>query len=201
MTVFTKLVAAAIAIPVLALASAAGATSVVVDARDNSSSGGGVGKATGFNLTLGQAFKATAAADDLWSAGALPRWANADGLVTPLFATGTDESGYAAGVQIGAAFPSWTENGLTAPYDSLVGEIGGVFRFLGTSFDGPAWNTGELKLYFWDENSADNLQFVTVELSMSEAGVPEPAVWAMMLGGFGLIGLTLRGRRRDLATA
>jgi len=33
-------------------------------------------------------------------------------------------------------------------------------------------------------------------------GVPEPAVWAMMLAGFGLVGATLRGsRRRELALA
>jgi hypothetical protein len=32
------------------------------------------------------------------------------------------------------------------------------------------------------------------------ASVPEPATWAMMIGGFGLIGTTLR-RRRGLATA
>ena len=201
MTVFTKLIAAAIAIPVLAMAGAAGATSVIVDARDNSSSGGGVGKATGLVLTAGQVFKAAAAANDLWNAGALPRWANADGLVTPLFATGSDDSGYAAGTQIGASFPFWTQHGLTAPYDSLVGEIGGGFKFMGASFDGPAWGAGELKLYFWDENSFDNTQFVTVDLTTGRGGVPEPATWAMMLAGFGLAGVSLRGRRRDALAA
>jgi hypothetical protein len=201
MHMFTRLiVVAAIAVPALALTGAADAATIIVDANANSSSGSGVGKATGLMLTTGQLFKATVAADDLWNCGALPRWANADGLVKPLFATGADDSGYAAGTQIGAAFPSWTQHGLTAPYDSLVGEIGGVFMFMGTSFDGPAWNTGELKLYFWDENSFDNTQFVTVDLS-SGRGVPEPTVWAMMLAGFGLAGVTLRGRRQGLLAA
>ena len=30
------------------------------------------------------------------------------------------------------------------------------------------------------------------------AAAPEPAAWAMMLAGFGLVGLTLRGRRKRL---
>jgi hypothetical protein len=33
------------------------------------------------------------------------------------------------------------------------------------------------------------------DVSVSGVGVPEPAVWAMMLAGFGLTGLTLRRRR------
>lgn len=33
------------------------------------------------------------------------------------------------------------------------------------------------------------------------AAVPEPATWAMMIGGFGAIGATMRRRRRTLATA
>lgn len=33
------------------------------------------------------------------------------------------------------------------------------------------------------------------------AAVPEPATWAMMLGGFGLIGFAARGRRRNVALA
>jgi hypothetical protein len=33
-----------------------------------------------------------------------------------------------------------------------------------------------------------------------QAGVPEPASWALMIGGFGLAGASLR-RRRAIATA
>ena len=32
-------------------------------------------------------------------------------------------------------------------------------------------------------------------------GVPEPASWALMIGGFGLAGATLRRRRRTLVAA
>jgi hypothetical protein len=32
-------------------------------------------------------------------------------------------------------------------------------------------------------------------------GVPEPAAWALMLVGFGGVGVALRGKRRMFATA
>lgn len=35
----------------------------------------------------------------------------------------------------------------------------------------------------------------------SAAAVPEPAAWALMIGGFGLVGTALRRRREDIATA
>ncbi|WP_213980509.1 FxDxF family PEP-CTERM protein [Sphingomonas sp. dw_22] len=41
-----------------------------------------------------------------------------------------------------------------------------------------------------------NASFVT---SADFAAVPEPAVWGMMIGGFGLAGLTLRASRRKAA--
>src|SRR5262245_60758939 len=98
------------------------ARAVTVDAFANSSSGGS-GEATGVVLTAGQAFTVTVALNDLWSAGALPRWSNADGLIVPLVATGSDESGETAGTVIGSIFPLWTQDGFTAPYGSLVGQI------------------------------------------------------------------------------
>ncbi len=40
-----------------------------------------------------------------------------------------------------------------------------------------------------------------IPLGVAIGGVPEPATWAMMLVGFGLIGATLRGPRRRTTTA
>lgn len=179
-------------------AGAANATTFVVDAYSNSSSGG-TGLAT-IALTAGEAFHVAASPDDLWSAGSLPRTSDADGLTGPRYATGTDETGLPAGTLIGADFGLLTRNGLSAPYASLVGEIGGVFKLLGTDFDGPAWGAGVLNLYFWDVNHADNSGSILVDVTDS-AGVPEPATWALLLLGVGAVGGLLRRRRGALATA
>jgi hypothetical protein len=44
---------------------------------------------------------------------------------------------------------------------------------------------------------ADNLRFDTTP----PAGVPEPATWALMIGGFGLAGAAARKRRPAVALA
>lgn len=170
--------------------SVASATTFMVDAFTNSS-GGGVGLATGVMLTAGQGLTVSADPADLWNAGPLPRWSNANGLTGNLYAVAGDDSGAAAGTLIGQNFGTFTANGLTAPYGALVGSIGGVFKLLGTSFNGPAWNTGELSLYYWDSNNGDNSESVAVDVS---AAVPEPGTWALMMVGFAVVGFGLRRR-------
>ena len=171
--------------------SAASAASFMVDAFTNSS-GGGVGLATGVMLTAGQSLTVTADPADLWNAGPLPRWSNANGLTGDLFAVAGDDSGAAAGTLIGQNFGTYTANGLTAPYGALVGSIGGVFKLLGTSINGPAWNSGELSLYYWDSNNGDNTESVAVDVTAG--AVPEPGTWALMMVGFAVVGFGLRRR-------
>ena len=43
--------------------------------------------------------------------------------------------------------------------------------------------------------------FVMDDVTYNAGGVPEPATWALMLGGFGLAGVTLRRRRVAVAAA
>jgi PEP-CTERM motif len=181
----------------LTLAGSAHATVYTVDALlDSSNSGAGTGLAT-IALTNGEAFTSDAALDDLWSAGALPRWSNAAGLTGDTYATGTDESGEASGTQIGMNFGLLNIGGFSAPYGALVGQIGtgaGSYRLLGTHFAGPAWATGTLNLFYWDTYTGDNSHSVAVNL---QTGVPEPAAWSLMIVGFGAAGAMLR--RRQLA--
>jgi hypothetical protein len=172
----------------LLLAGTAHAATVVVDAKaDSWNSGAGAGLDTGIALTAGESFAVSVAADDLWSAGALPRWSNADGLVGPLLATGTDESGAAAGTLIGQ---DWgLLHGFS--YGELVGQIGGGAYFaVGTNFDGAANASGDLKLFYWDTFTGDNSGSVAATVSV----VPEPASVALMLAGLGIVGGLSRRR-------
>jgi len=185
-----KIIAISAFAAALAVAGGANATAYVVDAYNNSSTGG-TGVLVG-NVTSGQALHVSVNPGDLWNAGSLPRWSNADGLTGNLYATGTDDSGQANGTLIGMNFGSYTQGNLTAAFGTLVGEIGGVFAVLGTNYNGTAWGTGALKLYYWDSNNGDNSQYITA--NVTAGGVPEPATWALMIGGFGLAGAALRRR-------
>jgi hypothetical protein len=165
----------------------------VVSASANSSSGG-TGLST-VSLTAGQNFVVAVSPTDLWSAGALPRWSNADGLVTNLFATGTDDSGASAGTQIGSVFPLWTQSGFTAPYGALVGRIGTDYLLLGTSFNGFATTSGTLELFYWDSNSGDNSDSIVATIRVGSVPVPEPSTYGIIAAGLLLAGAAWRRAR------
>lgn len=160
---------------------AAQAATVVVDAYANSSSGGVAVNA--INLTAGQAFTISSSTDDLWSAGALPRYSDANGLTGDRYATATDDSGQAVGTHIGTNFGPYSQAGHTAAYGALVGEIGGQYMTLGANFSGVAPASGTLHLYYWDSNYGDNSGHITFNVS----AVPEPATYLMMMGGLLLL--------------
>ena len=160
-----------------------------VDALANSTRGTGVGLDTGINLSAGKLFTVAVDPNDFWSAGALPRWSNADGLTGVRLATGTDESGAPAGAQIGADFGLLNQDGLSAPFGTLVGELSGVFFALGTSFSGPAPTAGTLKLYYWDSNNADNTGSVLADVRT----IPEPGTYVLL--ALGLAGVALSSQR------
>jgi hypothetical protein len=179
--------------------SSARAVTVDVFAQANSSTGG-AGALTGVFLTLGQAFTVSAGLDDLWSAGALPRWSNADGLTGDRFATGTDESGEAAGIKIGRSFGTWSPDTFSAPYGSLVGRIGlGDFFLVGTNFSDTANASGQLALYYWDSNNSDNTGSIAATISAS--AVPGPIVGAGLPGLVMALGGLIVWRRRRMAAA
>jgi hypothetical protein len=57
--------------------------------------------------------------------------------------------------------------------------------------------------YDWDDTHGvfGDVQFQADFSVGATSGVPEPAAWAMMIGGFGLAGATLRRRRRSVRFA
>jgi PEP-CTERM motif len=195
MTAFKFLVSTAIG---LAFAASPGfAATFVVKAFDHSvNGGGGTPLSTGIALTTGQALTVSSSTNDLWSAGALPRFSDANGLTGVRLANALDDSGQPVGTQIGANFGLPSFNGFTAPFGALVGRIGGVYQLVGANFSGPAWNTGTLELFYWDSNKGDNFG----EISFNISAAPEPASWALMIAGFGLAGAAIRRRTRVQVT-
>ena len=182
----------ALAIAALLVGAAAHAAPYTVKAFDNSSSGG-TGLAT-ISLLAGQNFSVNASSDDLWSAGALPRYSDADGLTYNRFATAADDSGQAVGTQIGANFGLYSQGNLAAAYGTLVGQIdSGDYFVIGSAFNGVAAATGMLNLYYWDSNNGDNFGEISAEVNV--AGVPEPETYALMLAGLGALGFVARRRR------
>ncbi|WP_426527622.1 hypothetical protein [Bradyrhizobium sp. McL0615] len=169
------------------VATPAHAVTVVVDAFNNSSSGG-AGLATGLSLTFGQTFTITSSTNDLWSAGGLPRYSDGNGLTGDRNASALDDSGRPVGSQIGTNFGLWSQHSISAPYGSLVGEIAGSFFLIGTNFTGQAIASGALSLFYWDSNQGDN--FGSITFDVNAAAVPGPIVGAglpglvMALGGF-----------------
>ncbi|NJS14663.1 MAG: PEPxxWA-CTERM sorting domain-containing protein [Sphingopyxis sp.] len=181
---------------VMAPASASAAI-VIVDAKANSSSGG-VAKSSGFSFLTGQGFRVRSSTNDLWSAGALPRFSDGSGLTGNRNATVSDDSGVTPGTQIGASFGTHTQNGFTAPFGALVGRwADGTYQLLGANFTGAATGSGALDLYYWDSNSGDNSGQIAFNIT---AGIPEPATWAMLILGFGLVGGTMRRANARVAT-
>ncbi len=191
-------ISAGLAVSALALmASPAGAATFVVKAFDHSiNGGGGTPLNTAISLTTGQTLNVSSSTDDLWSAGALPRFSDANGLTGDRFASATDDSGQPVGNQIGANFGLPSFNGYTAPFGALVGRIGGVYQLIGANFSGPAWNTGTLELFYWDSNQGDNFGDIRFNIS----AVPEPASWALMIAGFALVGAASRRRQKVAVT-
>ena len=178
----------------LAAMSPANAAIFVVDALANSSSGGV--PVSSLVLSAGQLVTVSASTSDLWSAGALPRYSDANGLVGTRIAASTDDSGPQDGTtQIGANFGSWTQNGFTAPFGALVGRVGSEYQLLGTSFSGSFSGAGPLELFYWDSNNGDNSGTIAADINVAQAAVPEPASWMMMLAGFFIAGTAVRRRR------
>ncbi len=96
-----------------------------------------------------------------------------------------------------------TTQGLTAtPFDNSLGPFAATF--------GPAWLNSDYSKIALQFGEGSYSFVVTGDCGGTcpagfgyridlLPGVPEPAAWALMLAGFGLVGATLRGRRAALA--
>jgi hypothetical protein len=192
-------------------ATAANGASFEVDAMNHSyANGTGTGLDTSLFFTTGDLLSSSTSIFDLWSAGGLPRWSNADGLgVTAitdssgnLFATVGDESGEAVGTLIGANFGLHTTTDGSFNFGTLVGRVGtGAYFKVGTFLDDyVVTSTGTLSLFYWDSNFADNADSV-LSIAIGALAIPEPETYAMLLAGIGMLGFVATRRRRSQRAA
>ncbi len=95
----------------------------------------------------------------------------------------------------GFNLPALSGNFLFAPTFTANNIVGSSAPFSTSTFSFVAGNAGSIRLAF-GTNSADNVGPLLDNVSLDiGAAVPEPATWAMMIFGFGLIGTALRSRR------
>ena len=85
-------------------------------------------------------------------------------------------------------------SGPIGPTYTLGGMIGASAPFTTSTFSFRATNAGSLRLAF-GTTSRDNIGPLLDNVSLSIGAVPEPATWAMMIMGFGLIGGAMRSRK------
>jgi hypothetical protein len=100
--------------------------------------------------------------------------------------------------QAGLPFDLFESGGIGYSGDSyrninLGGEVGNIW-LIGASFNNPE---GTRKL---DGFKLEKLKFEVIEIPDPQGAVPEPATWAMMLLGFGFIGVGMRRRNNRLTT-
>lgn len=156
---------------------------IVVQALANSYTGGSLVPV--FDVEQGQTITVSSSTDDLWSAGALPRFSDGNGLVAFRLATSQDDSGIQPGTQIGAAFGNLSIGNFNAPFGALVGQIGNQNVLIGANGTVTIPATGTLSVGYWDSNAGDNTGSIAFTFGSSGGGasVSNPANANISAGG------------------
>jgi PEP-CTERM motif len=170
--------AAAVAFSSLGLGMSANAgTTVIVEATQPF----GSWLDTGLNLSAGKTYEFTVNdPSTIWSAGndiPFPRTSTADGIPSSV------------------GYGQLTMDGSTFNFGALVGDVSGHLFLIGTGPTPETGLSGELTVGYWD--GAGEYGDNSGAQSLTIAAIPEPAAWAMTLLGVGMIGATLRSRRKD----
>ena len=108
-----------------------------------------------------------------------------------LFDGATDVLQFTPGGGFGTVAPA---DGLGLFQVSYNGTVPSDFPYTGFSLSFRTNSAGSLQAFF-STGSNDNIGPLLDNVSLSIAAVPEPATWAMMIGGVGMAGGALRRRR------
>jgi len=107
-------------------------------------------------------------------------------------AYGTTATNWMAQPALNNANVSTLNSLFSGSYTSLGNAAGGT-RNINSGFSGNLWLVGAV--FVNDDRAIDAFKFGALKVTPTGA-VPEPATWAMMIGGFGAIGSAMRMRRR-----
>ncbi len=133
--------------------------------------------------------------------GGSQRRADTDAFFTRLIFGGPGSQAFSNGVGTGV-LSSVGGSGFWAPTLTLNRNIASTMPFGTSTLSFVAGNAGTIRLAF-GTSSRDNVGPLldNVSLDIAAPPVPEPATWAMMIAGFGLIGGAMRRVRRATRTA
>jgi hypothetical protein len=99
-------------------------------------------------------------------------------------------------------YPAQTASGFSSPtyFDTLFAEL--VFTTALGSYDLYRNSGDNIWYHEYDGSVGRTINLASFSITQNAvAGVPEPATWGMMIAGFGLMGASLRTRRRSVAFA
>lgn len=165
-----------------------GLTSTVID-LDGTSGPGAVGK-SGFNLVAGRTYTL-----DFLASGAQRRSVSDSLYVTLLSSAGSDLK-----LLGGTGLFSFLGGGvnLSSTFTATNTAVAGDTPFTASSLTFLANNSTSFG-FLIGTNSADNIGPLLDSVTLTSNVVPEPATWAMLIAGFGLVGTAMR--RRGAAVA
>jgi len=173
---------------------ATGSGSISLAGLGNPGSGGGVNNVPSSMYPYFAEFTIGSGANKTWSTTTLTGPASFGGI--KLYKPADSMTGALVGVNAHPSLISSTHFIIT-PYDYVSGaDLGtSTATYLNTTLDTFGMAAGNSYTWTWGDGKTTD----TFTINILAAAVPEPATWAMMIMGFGMVGATMRRRNKPAA--